>query len=140
MGMTGASGPIGPAGSAASIVVGSTVTGVAGSSANVVNVGSSSNAVLSFTIPTGAPGPQGPIGPSGGVASSVFGEVPGGSIDGANKNYGTLYPFSAGLLAVYLNGLRQRHPDDYSETGSQSFQMLAAPLPGDSISVDYTRA
>ncbi len=58
-GATGAAGPTGPSGTAASIQVGSVTTGSAGSSASVVNVGSSSAAVLNFTIPQGAAGAAG---------------------------------------------------------------------------------
>lgn len=76
-GATGAAGPAGangqpgatgPAGAAATVSVGTVTTGAAGSSASVTNVGSSSAAVLDFTIPagaTGATGPQGPTGPAG---------------------------------------------------------------------------
>ena len=79
-GETGATGPQGPAGAdgrdgidgrdgadgqAATITVGSTTTGAAGTNASVTNSGTSSAAVLEFTIPrgdTGATGPQGPAG------------------------------------------------------------------------------
>ena len=64
----GPSGTNGLAGAAATIAVGSVTTGAAGSSASVTNVGSSSAAVLNFTIPagaTGAQGAQGPAGPAG---------------------------------------------------------------------------
>jgi len=44
------------------------------------------------------------------------------------------------LLGVYLNGLRQRRSADYNETGTTTFQFLAAPLPGDSISIDYIQS
>ena len=69
----------------------------------------------------------------------VFGETPAGTIDGANKNYTSAYAYSANQLAVFLNGLRQRRTSDYTETGSQSFSFLNAPLPGDSLSIDYTQ-
>lgn len=59
------SGGIGPAGTAATITIGTVTTGAAGSSAAVVNAGSTSAAVLNFTIPAGATGPQGPAGPPG---------------------------------------------------------------------------
>ena len=64
----GPSGAAGAAGQAATITVGTVTTGAPGSSASVVNAGSSSAAVLNFTIPagaTGATGPQGATGPAG---------------------------------------------------------------------------
>jgi hypothetical protein len=69
----------------------------------------------------------------------VWGEIPVGAIDGSNLSFGTANAYRAGLLAVYLNGLRQRPGADYSETGTQSFAFLSAPLPGDSLSIDYVQ-
>ncbi len=87
----------------------------------------------------GIQGPVGPVGPQGpsGVAQAVWGETPIGSINGTNKSYTTANPYTPGLLAVFLNGLRLRRANDYVETGNQSFQFLSAPLTGDSLSIDY---
>lgn len=62
-------GPPGPPGTAATIQVGNVITGPAGGSATVVNVGNATNAIFDFTIPKGdvgigAQGPAGPQGPS----------------------------------------------------------------------------
>lgn len=71
VGETGPTGPQGPAGDAATVTVGTTTTGDPGTSASVVNSGTSSAAVFEFTIPrgdtgaTGATGPAGPEGPQG---------------------------------------------------------------------------
>jgi hypothetical protein len=85
-------------------------------------------------------GHQGATGPPGPPAPQVFGETPVGAINGTNLNYASAKPYSPGLLAVYQNGLRLRRPDDYSETGTQSFRFINAPLPGDSVSIDYIQA
>ena len=58
----------GEPGAAATVAVGSTTTGAPGTSAAVSNSGTSTDAVLDFTIPrgnTGAAGPTGPQGPKG---------------------------------------------------------------------------
>lgn len=80
IGLTGATGATGPkgdtgdTGAAATISVGSTTTGAPGTSASVVNAGSSSAAIFNFTIPrgdvgaTGATGATGAQGPSGVIA------------------------------------------------------------------------
>ena len=81
---------------------------------------------------------QGPPGPPG-ILQAVWGERPGGTIDGNNLAYTTANPYTAGLLGVYLNGLRLRPSADYTETGNQSFQLIDAPLPGDSLSIDYIK-
>jgi hypothetical protein len=80
-------------------------------------------------------------GGGGTPASGVFiwGEAPAGSINGANKNFTTTNTYAAGQLAVYLNGVRQRRPDDYTETSSSTFQLVSAPLSGDLLSVDYMK-
>ena len=58
-------GSAGPPGPAATIAVGTTVTGAPGSAASVSNGGTSSAAVLNFTIPAGAGGATGATGPAG---------------------------------------------------------------------------
>jgi hypothetical protein len=82
---------------------------------------------------------QGAVGPPGppGVLQSIWAEIPNGTIDGVNRNYTSNNVYTAGLLGVYLNGMRLRPAFDYTETGNQSFQLLSAPLSGDSLSIDY---
>lgn len=70
-GVAGSPGTAGTAGTAATATAGTTITGAPGTSANVVNAGTTSAAVFNFTIPrgdTGAastiPGPAGPSTPS----------------------------------------------------------------------------
>jgi hypothetical protein len=81
-GPAGSPGVAGTNGTAATITVGSVTTGAAGTSASVVNAGTSSAAVLNITIPrgdvgaagsAGAAGPQGPVGAAGaaGAAATV---------------------------------------------------------------------
>ncbi|GGG83898.1 DNRLRE domain-containing protein [Edaphobacter dinghuensis] len=53
------------AGSAGTVSVGTTVTGASGTSASVTNSGTSSAAILNFTIPQGPVGPTGAMGPAG---------------------------------------------------------------------------
>jgi hypothetical protein len=52
-GQTGATGSQGPAGTAATATAGTTTTGAPGTSASVVNAGTTSAAVFNFTIPRG---------------------------------------------------------------------------------------
>lgn len=70
IGATGPTGPTGPAGAAATVAVGTTTTGVSGSSASVSNVGSTSAAVLDFTIPRGDTGATGPTGAAATISVS----------------------------------------------------------------------
>ena len=70
-GEQGPAGPTGPAGSkgepgaAATVSVGTVTTGAAGSGATVLNTGTTSAAVLNFTIPRGDKGETGPRGETG---------------------------------------------------------------------------
>lgn len=52
------------------VTVGSTTTGAAGSNASVTNSGTSTDAVLNFTIPRGDIGPTGATGPQGSIGST----------------------------------------------------------------------
>lgn len=67
----GGFGPSGLAGASATVAVGTVTTGAPGSSASVVNAGSSSAAVLNFTIPAGATGAQGIQGIQGVAGSNA---------------------------------------------------------------------
>ena len=64
-GPQGDPGPAGADGAAATITVGSVTTGAAGTQASVTNAGTSSAAVLNFTIPRGAKGDKGEKGEQG---------------------------------------------------------------------------
>lgn len=64
-GQDGAPGTAGAPGAAATITVGTTTTGEAGTEATVTNSGTTSAAVLNFTIPKGAKGDKGDKGDTG---------------------------------------------------------------------------
>jgi hypothetical protein len=74
-GPQGAKGDKGDTGNAATITVGSTTTGAAGTSATVTNTGTSSAAVLAFTIPQGATGATGSTGATGTAATVTVGST-----------------------------------------------------------------
>ncbi|MGL4998018.1 MAG: hypothetical protein ACRC5T_03540 [Cetobacterium sp.] len=63
--LEGTPGNNGSPGAAASVSIGTTSTGAPGSSASVTNIGTSSAAVLDFTIPRGATGDTGSTGSAG---------------------------------------------------------------------------
>jgi len=66
-GPAGPAGPDGLAGSAAILAIGSVTTSAPGSPALVTNVGTTSSAILDFTIPQGPTGPVGPAGAGGAI-------------------------------------------------------------------------
>jgi hypothetical protein len=67
----------------------------------------------------------------------IYGEVPVGSVNGVNKAFTTANTYRPNQLSVFLNGVRQRRTNDYTETSNQAFSFVAAPISGDILSVDY---
>lgn len=108
-GATGASGSQGIPGTAATVAVGTVSTGAAGSSVAVTNSGTSSAAVLNFTIPqglkgdTGATGSQGAKGDTG--ATGAKGDTGTQGIPGtaATVSIGTVTTGVAGSSATVTN-------------------------------------
>ena len=97
-GPQGPQGSQGPIGASATVTAGTTATGLPGSSASVVNVGTTTAAVFDFTIPRGDVGPSGPVGPAG------AGVAPGGTtgqvlIKQSNLDYATAWGSVTGGLS-----------------------------------------
>lgn len=66
-----------------------------------------------------------------------------GTIDGANKSFTTTFAFIPSTLEVLLNGLALITVDHFTETGSNSFDLIDAPVGGgnsDDLIVRYQRA
>ena len=93
----GDAGATGATGSAGTVTVGTTTTGSTGGSASVSNSGTSSNAVLNFTIPTGNTGQQGTTGNTGPTGST------GSSGDNATIQIGTISTLAANANATVAN-------------------------------------
>jgi hypothetical protein len=69
---SGSAGATGPAGAAATVSIGTVTTGAAGTQATVTNSGSSTAAVLNFTIPQGAAGSSAGGGGGGGTSGIPY--------------------------------------------------------------------
>lgn len=97
-GATGTAGATGSAGAAATVTVGAVTTGAAGSSVIVHNSGTSSAAVLDFTIPQGLPG----SGSSGGATIAPTTQVlkGDGNGNGIAAVPGTDFPTVASVTAA----------------------------------------
>jgi hypothetical protein len=93
----GDAGATGATGSAGTVTVGTTTTGSTGGSASVLNSGTSSNAVLNFTIPTGNTGQQGTTGNTGPTGST------GAVGDNATIQIGTISTLAANANATVAN-------------------------------------
>ena len=80
----------------------------------------------------------------GGVSTteSIVDETVTGSINGINTVFTTSDLYIAGSLTIFLNGLQQAKPGDYSETTSSSFTFINAPIGGanpDIITARYVK-
>lgn len=121
-GPQGKQGATGAAGVAATIKVGTVTTGAAGTAAKVVNSGTTSAAVLDFTIPQGARGEQG-------AGSTVDVEVATNSeIDNALALAGTGTIPSGGVVTIAQGGTG-------ATTAAQARANLGAVAAGDLAAV-----
>ena len=96
-GDTGATGATGSPGEAATISVGTTSTGLPGTNASVTNTGTSSAAVLNFTIPKGEKGDKGDTGSTGSAATVEVGATSTGAA-GTNASVTNTGTSSAAVL------------------------------------------
>lgn len=87
-------------------------------------------------------GVQGPAGPAGasGSATQVVGEVPSGTINGANATFTSQYPFIPESVAVFHNGVMQKKVDDFNTSGTQTIIMAVSPEAGTRVLINYLRA
>ena len=90
-------GATGASGSAGTVTIGTTTTGSTGGSASVSNSGTSSEAVLNFTIPTGTTGQQGTVGNTGPTGST------GATGDNATIAIGTITTLAENASATVFN-------------------------------------
>ena len=63
-------------------------------------------------------------------------------IDGINLIFTTVYPYVPGSLIVLVDGIRQRKPTHYTETGASTFTFGNGyqPVSQQDLVVDYRRA
>jgi hypothetical protein len=134
----------GPAGQAATVTVGSTATGDPGSDAIVVNSGTSSAAVLDFTIPRGDAGDQGPQGIPGtpgtpGAAATV---AAGTTTTGAPGSDAAVVNVGTSSAAVFNFTIPRGDAGDQGPQGVPGVVSATSPLSYDSgtqnISIDLS--
>ena len=97
MTLKGDTGAVGATGSAGTLTVGTVTTGSAGGNASVLNSGTSSDAVLNFTLPKGAAGNSGATGAIGNTGPT------GSAGDNATINIGTITTGAPGSSATVAN-------------------------------------
>lgn len=72
----------------------------------------------------------------------VDNETPGGTVDGANKDFTLAYNYKNGTTKIFVNGVRQREGvgNDYFENGTNEIEFTVAPIVGDTLIADYIKA
>jgi len=117
-------GPQGPAGvsGSATVAIGTTTTGSAGTNASVTNTGTTTAAILNFTIPAGATGAQGAAGLSD-IVSDTTPQL-GGDLD-MNSKF-----ISSGILGVKNQGA-QSELRLFCESSNAHYASIKAPAHSD---------
>ena len=114
-------GPAGVSGSA-TVAIGTTTTGSAGTNASVTNTGTTTAAILNFTIPAGATGAQGAAGLSDIVSDTTL--QLGGDLD-MNSKF-----ISSGILGVKNQGA-QSELRLFCESSNAHYASIKAPAHSD---------
>lgn len=133
-GATGPTGATGAAGAAATVSIGTVTTGAPDTAASVTNSGTSTNAVLNFTIPkgeTGATGPQGSGGDGGGVqAASCQGQLGGSSTAIVQDTYTALCYNDTGQTWTItgFHAYADSGSTTISATNAEGVALLSAPV------------
>jgi len=141
----GGAGPTGPAGAAATVSIGTVTTGAPGTAATVTNSGTSSAAVLNFTIPqgqTGATGSSGGAGTGGGLGSfastyhSVSFSTNFYSVSSANSSASE----QGSVLTWVPSGCTATSLSAYSQQGNTIQVILRNGMPGSMAATSLTCA
>ena len=129
--LQGAQGPQGAPGSAATIEIGTVTTAPAGSDAAVTNSGTSSAAVLNFTIPQGAPGPQGPAGVDGSPGPAGADGAPGATGPQGEPGQNATINGVTTLTLTVTGGLKEKQEGGtYTLDGSELVQKVDGAVAG----------
>jgi hypothetical protein len=134
-GPKGATGDTGPAGTAATVAVGTVTTGDEGTDASVSNAGTSSAAVLDFTIPRGATGAQGPKGDKGdkgdtgpqgpsGVATAAPGTIVSGDSIACATGASSIDKSYGFLLQSHIGGVYSQFCRSSDQAADQNYQRV----------------
>jgi hypothetical protein len=117
---------------AATVAVGTTTTGLPGTNASVVNVGTAGASVLNFTIPRGDKGEQGDPGATGTFSAGTTGFTPNTPTTGDVVLGGTLNVSNGGTGTTTLTG--------YVKGNGTSAMSASATVPTTDLSGTITNA
>lgn len=69
----------------------------------------------------------------------VFDETPNGVLNGSNNTFTSVFNFIPGFVDLFINGLKQKHIQDYITVGNNTVTPFIAPLSTDSITLNYIK-
>lgn len=71
---------------------------------------------------------------------SIYGETPGGAVNGTNKVFTTAQPYISGSTRLFVNGARQDLGAQYTESSASHISFITAPSSGSTLLIDYDTA
>lgn len=74
-----------------------------------------------------------------GGAGVIYGETPGGAIDGSNATFTSQFDFIISSLQVFLNGIRLKQTNDYTTSGTNTILLNTSPTTGEIILINYLK-
>lgn len=71
----------------------------------------------------------------------ILNETPTGSINGINLVFSTIYNYRTNSTQLFMNGIRMKLGDDYTELGTNQIQFIigSVPFTNDSLIIDYIK-
>jgi hypothetical protein len=72
------------------------------------------------------------------VSYEIYNETPSGTLNGVNTLFTITNQAIAWTTRLFLNGIRQKLWDDYTQPSSTSVQFSIAPFTNDNLTIDYT--
>lgn len=62
-----------------------------------------------------------------------------GTIDGSNATFTTSESFNPSTVTIYINGIRQKKPNDFNTVGNNTVLFTLSPEIGDDLYVTYVK-
>ena len=135
-GATGSTGPTGPSGT-------NGATGSTGPTGPTGSTGTAGiNGATGSTGPIGPTGPTGPTGPSGSTGPAYTGTTVNSSVldyiatAGQTAFTAPTYTLGTNQVSVYINGVRQRITDDYTETNTTTITLTSGCYGGEIVLIE----
>jgi hypothetical protein len=71
--------------------------------------------------------------------SAVVNEIPSGLVNGVNATFTSEFDFIPESVEVKVSGVWLTLLQDYNTSGNRTINLFASPLPGENITINYTK-